>query len=88
MLSEHYSDNNKLSDIRGGMMIQRYTEIDQPHAVSEWGMTEDDNGKWVKYDDIKHLLSSKPEKQTDRSEDVKKCPDYCTGRYEGESVDI
>ena len=52
-------------------MIQRYTEIDQPHAVSEWGMTEDDNGEWVKYDDIKHLL----DRNTD-SEDVK-CEKDC-----------
>lgn len=37
-------------------MIKRYTEIDQPNAVYEWGMTEDNEGDWVKYEDIKHLL--------------------------------
>lgn len=50
-------------------MIKRYTEIDQPNAVYEWGMKEDPDGGWVKYEDIKHLLE-----RSDNS-NYAKCPD-------------
>lgn len=36
--------------------IKRYEQIDQPHAVYEWGMIEDKKGEWVRYEDIKHLI--------------------------------
>ena len=37
-------------------MVTRYTKIEQLNTGREWGMKEDDCGKWVKYDDIKHCI--------------------------------
>lgn len=48
--------------------IQRY-DISR-EFMNNGEIEEYDDGAYVKYADIKHLLSGKPEKPTDHSEDV------------------
>jgi hypothetical protein len=42
--------------------VTRYRDVSEPFGDG-WGFTADENGEWVRYEDIKHLLQPEPPRE-------------------------